>query len=274
MNELLKTDDKILNTKDLNTSLLYKNMIEEIKEHLPHIQNETKKFYKSGSQYKYTTLDITDLTPISTIKHLSVLIEQTKLALQGSNTAVKKDKLSIEQKENEIKSTKDIYKKRLLEIEIEELYIKVESVNGYVEASIRKLKYLVTQYNAILKKIGKTSITEEEYEKEEARCHIMTAMKQALISARPRGGIIDEGNQIYMFDLGINGAVAQREVTAYLELEQEIYERGEEPTHALTLFWLNSFADKYEECGKVFAENRGFIVLDESALLRKEIENE
>ena len=30
----------------------------------------------------------------------------------------------------------------------------------------------------------------------------MTALKQALNSARPRGGVIDEGNSIYLFDIG------------------------------------------------------------------------
>ena len=39
-------------------------------------------------------------------------------------------------------------------------------------------------------------------------------MKQALNSARPRNGHIDEGNMIYLFDLGISGAQAQAETIA------------------------------------------------------------
>ena len=73
-----------------------------------------------------------------------------------------------------------------------------------------------------MKHIGKEELTEADYELEEARYHIMTCMKQALNSARPRGGTIDEGNMIYLFDLGINAAQAQAEVFAYLQWENKI----------------------------------------------------
>ena len=74
----------------------------------------------------------------------------------------------------------------------------------------------IKRYGGILVKVGKETITEEDYEREEARYHIMTCMKQALNAARARQGIIDEGNLIYLFDLGINAAQAQAEVFAYL----------------------------------------------------------
>ena len=47
--------------------------------------------------------------------------------------------------------------------------------------------------------------------------HVMTCLKQALNAARARGGVIDEGNLIYLFDMGINSAQAQAEIYAYLE---------------------------------------------------------
>ena len=100
----------------------------------------------------------------------------------------------------------------------------------------------------------------------------MTAMKQALCAARTRGGIIDEGNHIYLFDMGINGTVAQAEMLSYLQLEQEMISRGEEPTHELTMQWLEACADKFADCGVKFAELRGFIPLDKKSLA-KEIAN-
>ena len=85
----------------------------------------------------------------------------------------------------------------------------------------------------------------------------MTAMKQALSSARPRGGTIDEGNMIYLFDLGINAAQAQAEVFAYLQWENNIISEGKAPTQfdnvinniqtnhilkKMLLFYLQSYA--------------------------------
>jgi len=104
------------------------------------------------------------------------------------------------------------------------------------------------------------------YEVEENRYHIMTAMKQALISARPRGGSIDEGNQIYMFDLGISGAQAQAEVYAYLHFENELIKKGQAPTHEHTMKWLEACADKFADDPKKFTERRGFTILDKQSL--------
>mgnify|MGYP005749353163 FL=1 len=97
----------------------------------------------------------------------------------------------------------------------------------------------------------------------------MTCMKQALNSARPRGGMIDEGNMIYIFDLGISGAQAQLEVVNYLEAENEIVKSGKEPTHEMTMRWLEACAERWANDSKVFAERRGFKLLDEESLTNK-----
>ena len=83
------------------------------------------------------------------------------------------------------------------------------------------------------------------YEREEARYHVMTAMKQALSAARTRNGLIDEGNQIYLFDLGISGAQAQAEMFAYLNFENELIKKGQARTHEHTMQWLEACADKF-----------------------------
>jgi hypothetical protein len=131
------------------------------------------------------------------------------------------------------------------------------------------MSFFSTQHEAILKKIGKEEITEEDYEINESRHHVMTAMKQALNAARTRGGMIDEGNYIYLFDMGINGAVAQAEILAYLQAEQEMLANGQEPTHELTIKWLEACADKFADSGKKYAELRGFIPLDKKSLVKE-----
>ena len=62
--------------------------------------------------------------------------------------------------------------------------------------------------------------------------------EQALNSARPRQGVIDEGNMIYLFDLGINAAQAQAEVFSYLNWENELVKQGKAPEHHHTVQWL------------------------------------
>jgi len=94
----------------------------------------------------------------------------------------------------------------------------------------------------------------------------MTCMKQALNSARPRQGIIDEGNMIYLFDLGINAAQAQLEVMSYLNWENELVQQGKAPEHEHTVEWLEGCADKWAGCPAAFANSRGFDVFDPTSL--------
>jgi hypothetical protein len=95
----------------------------------------------------------------------------------------------------------------------------------------------------------------------------MTAFNQALSAARSRGGIIDEGNHIYMFQLGINGAVAQKEITALLEAEDSAFIQGIEPSHEGTVLWLNLVADKFITAPEDFAVSRNLKILNDSLLL-------
>ena len=99
-------------------------------------------------------------------------------------------------------------------------------------------------------------------------------MKQALNAARARGGVIDEGNLIYLFDMGINSAQAQAEIYSYLQMENKLMNEGKAPTHEMTMRWLEACADKWEGDPQKFAERRGFTLLDKQSLTNtKKIES-
>jgi hypothetical protein len=128
------------------------------------------------------------------------------------------------------------------------------------------MNFMVNQHKQLLEAVGKNEITEEDYEREESRYHIMTCMKQALNAARSRNGMIDEGNLIYLFDLGINAAQAQAEVFAYLNMENQLISNGQAPTHEMTMRWLEACADKWQNDPETFAKRRGFSIFDRSSL--------
>jgi hypothetical protein len=209
---------------------------------------------------------------MGSMKHILAVIDRTRMALEEAYISIKRKQVELKKKTIEYDNTEDGYDKELLWIDIIEINNHLSNIENTVKGSLRKLSFFTTQYQAIMEKLGVDEITEEDYEKNESRHHIMTAMKQALCAARTRGGLIDEGNQIYLFDMGINGTVAQAEMLAYLQLEQEMLARGEEPTHEITMKWLEACADKFANCGTKFAELRGFIPLDKKSLT-KEIAN-
>jgi len=276
MVDKLKTE---LVIKNIQTSLSevkpeYKTMLKNIDKNMPMVQQACSNFYKSHSQFMGVTLDVTAITPIRSIKHTLAEVDKTKNALQEAQIRMQKKAVELKMKQRELLECQDDLQREMLEVEI--LEIQTHSVNAQnsVQGAIRKLNFFINQYNSLLKHLGVDEITEEMYEREENRYHIMTAMKQALTSARPRGGIIDEGNMIYIFDLGISGAQAQAEVFAYLNTENELMKNGKAPTHEMTMRWLEKCADKWEKDPEIFANRRGFTLLDKQSLTNtKKLEN-
>ena len=272
----LKTE---LVIKNIQTSLSevkpeYKTMLKNIDKNMPMVQQACSNFHKSHSQFMGVILDVTAITPIRSIKHTLAEVDKTKNALQEAQIRMQKKSVELKMKQRELLECQDDLQREMLEVEI--LEIQTHSVNAQnsVQGAIRKLNFFINQYNSLLKHLGVDEITEEMYEREETRYHIMTAMKQALTSARPRGGIIDEGNMIYIFDLGISGAQAQAEVFAYLNTENDLMKEGKAPTHEMTMRWLEACADKWEKDPEIFANRRGFTLLDKQSLTNtKKLEN-
>ncbi len=247
----------------------YNLMLKNIQDRLPAVQQDTSNFHKSHSQFMQVTLDVTAITPIRSIKHTLAEIDRTRSALQEAYINMRKKQVELKKKKDALENPKeplDAFDKELLEIEILELEGHLEGTQNHVNGALRKMNFMVNQHKQLLEKVGKNEITEEDYEKEEARYHIMTCMKQALNAARSRNGMIDEGNLIYLFDLGINAAQAQAEVFAYLNMENQLISQGQAPTHEMTMRWLEACADKWEKDPEQFAKRRGFSIFDRSSL--------
>ena len=137
-----------------------------------------------------------------------------------------------------------------------------------LKARYVKLNFFTNQYESLMKKIGKDELTEEDYERNEVKYHIMTCMKQALNAARSRNVLIEEGIVIAYLTSGINAAQAQAEVFAYLQWENETIKLGQAPDHAATVKWLEACADKWADCPHDFPKG-GLICLMKPRWLTK-----
>ena len=257
--------------KDIKTELInaapeYKTMVANINSKAEIIAQASSNFYKSHSQFMGVTVDVTAITPIRSIKHTLAEIYKTKNALQEAQINMQKNKIKLKMKEQELRETNNVLEKEMFKVEIIEIEMGFLNGQNVVQGAIRKLNFFVNQYESLLNHLGIDEVTEEMYEREENRYHIMTAMKQALHTARTRGGLIDEGNHIYLFELGINGATAQVDIFNYLKKENKMIGDGIAPSHEMTMQWLEACADKFEGDAKIFAERRGFKILDEQSL--------
>ena len=277
-NELVNTDDfdrnDLIIQSMVNNPLVkeeYKGMLKNITTNLPAIKKSSSNFYKSHSQFMGVMLDVTAITPVRSVKHTLAELDKTRMALEEAHLKMKKKDIELRQKEHKLDTDKslDEFDKELLDVEILEIKVNMNNIQNSITGAVRKMSFFTTQYKSILKKLDKEDITEEEYEKEEARYHVMTCLKQGLNAARSRGGVIDEGNMIYLFDMGINSAQAQAEVYSYLEMENKLMNEGKAPTHEMTMKWLEACADKFSPDAEKFAERRGFTLYDEDSLNTK-----
>ena len=253
----------------------YKQMLTNINATLPAIKESSSNFYKSHSQFMGVMLDVTAITPIRSVKHTLAELDKTRMALEEAQLKMMKKDIELRQKEKKMADGDyaDDLERELLETEILEVKVNMNNIQNSVSGAIRKMNFFTNQYKSILKKLGKDDITEEEYEKEESNYHVMTCLKQALNAARARGGVIDEGNLIYLFDMGINSAQAQAEIYAYLEMENKLMKEGKAPTHEMTMQWLEACAEKFSGEAEKFAERRGFKLYDEESLNTKLLDN-
>lgn len=250
-----------------NLSKEYTGMLTKIEDNMPAILEAQQAFYKTQSQFMDNMLTVTHPTPIRNIRQILAEINKSKTALDQAYLKIKKKNIYINRKKIQLDNTNDLLEKELINLQIQEAHLFIETTENYMKGAIRKISAYIEQYNALLKYIGKNEITEQDFEKEESRYHIGKAFEQALIAARSRGGIIDEGNFIYFQQIGINGAVAQYEITNYLNMEKAIIEDNKLPTHKMTLNWLNALMDEYEDYPRIFAETKGMTLGDLQSML-------
>ena len=211
-------------------------------------------------------LDVVDLTPINSARHLLAVVQRTRQALEEASISLRRKKLELKRKELELMSSEGNDTDELV-IDIDELNVQIANIEASGRGAVRKLATALEQYQNILTALGKEHLTELDYEQDQIRYHIMTAFNQALTAARARGGMIDEGNHIYLFQLGINGAVAQQEITALLEAEQEALNAGLMPDHEAVVKWLNLVADKFEKAPENYAALRNMQTLNTALVL-------
>lgn len=255
-----------MNELELSLPKQYTPILSSIDSLLPLANIDTENFNKSDSQFKMAVLDVVDLTPINSARHLLAVVQRTRQALEEASISLRRKKLELKRKELELMSSEGNDTDELV-IDIDELNVQIANIEASGRGAVRKLATALEQYQNILTALGKEHLTELDYEQDQIRYHIMTAFNQALTAARARGGMIDEGNHIYLFQLGINGAVAQQEITALLEAEQEALNAGLMPDHEAVVKWLNLVADKFEKAPENYAALRNMQTLNTALVL-------
>lgn len=278
--EVSKSFDQLINIMPE-----HKEMLETVKLNLPEVQRATSLFYKTQSQFMDNMMTVSHYTPLRNLRQILAQMNSTRDALKEAHFKLKKKEVELKQKQREydalfssydydgatLKNSDDDLKADLLEIEIQEIISNAESTRGYISGAIRQLTNYTEQYNNIVKSHKLESWNEADFEKEEERYHIMKAFEQAVCAARSRNGLIDEGNHIYLAQIGINGGAAQKFISEFLIEEQRHMQEngGQVPTHSALTTFLDRMANTFAGQASDFAKSKGMTVVSHNALILK-----
>lgn len=269
-------------TKALGLTSEYKDMLAIVRESAQAIAVATAQHGKSHSQFQYAMLDcagpLGGLTKLRNWRQILAVIERTRDALEDASFKLGLQQVKIKKLRGAIDITpaSDI-KSETLQIKLQEAECHVERLKRNMAGAIRKLTTYTLQFRELerqirmeLNKADDEPITEEEFERDEERFHIMKAFQQGLTAARAHGRI-DHGNMIYFDDIGISGTMAQEDVKNFLDAER-VY-RDKNPgyvheVHGLECDFLFAMAKKYAGCAEKLARAKGLLpgILHEATL--------
>lgn len=263
----------------------HKEMLEVVKESLPEVQRATSLFYKTQSQFMDNLLTVNHYTPLRNLRQILAQMNTTRDALKESHFKLKKKEVEFKKKQRDYENlfTIDGNDERvlkfqnldldadLLEIEMAEILSQADTTRGYISGAIRQLTNYTEQYNNIVKTHGLEKWNESDFEREEEEYHIKKAFEQAICAARPRQGVIDEGNQIYFAQIGINGGAAQNLVYDFFQNEQKFMQdnQGKLPTHVALTDFLNRMAATFKGSAAGLAQSKGMTTVSHNALIQK-----
>jgi len=279
-------ESKAVSIADSNLPEIAKNqprlqpMIAAIGKALPELNRAREYFGKTQTQFMDNVMTLSAPTPMRNIHQILANIEQIRSALSAHHFKSRRLAVELRQLKKKLEQTITEDDAELLQIDIDEKISQQKEGEIYVSGAIRRLANYTEQYNSLIEHIKKENpglgkFDEIDFELVEERYHIMKAFEQALGAARSHGGVIDEGNHIYFYQLGINGTAAQLEMNNYLVSEGRLVDaigkgqmsESKMPTHADTLEFLERMAKKYKGCSSGFAKWKGMQDRTSSSLL-------
>lgn len=255
----------------------HEQVIATIKNNLPAIQQVSKNFGKRQSEFMNTMLTVSQPTPLRRLRQCCSEIERTWEAIRHHYYKYKELALKVESIEQDItfirqaldvrynetdqrkerRTSKLGLKLRKKQLKLEKIRSDIVAGEKYIGGALRRVSQLSEQYKQMLRDAGKEAFTEEDFEEEEIEYHIKTALLQGLTAARSNGGSIDEGNHIYLQQIGVHGAIAQKRVEELLHKEKTMMSNNMVPDMKLVWDWLDKCYNEFKPAVYAFAQLKG-----------------
>ena len=257
----------------------YQVMLSNISLAMPEIERQLVHHVKGRTQFKANIIDVGGaVAGVTKLRNLRAILAKINESLAGLEEAsFEAAELDIRIKQHAIDAQNQTgLAQEYSDLQAQKLIAKHARIMKAIEGAIRKIAGYTEQFNELeincKRELGlgeNDKLTEYHFEKDEERYHIMKAFEQALHAFRTIGRI-DEGNNIFFFDIGISGELARRDIVEYLNKEDSVIKGGRYKPHEVFNFefsFLEQMAVKYTGCSDNAASVKGMLPLSKASLL-------
>ena len=251
MNELiLKSFNGLAQRKSYGGNSLEVNL-ENAQKAIEKVQYTARIWDRSRSQYMIKFLTCSNADGLLRMRQLGAEMDRKRQALSEAKYGYMKHLTKAKIKREEMEGETSENKRLLLEIEAAEFEATAGETMVKFEGALKEVETLANMHDSLKTKLG--DITEEEFEKAQAKSHIKRAVNQAVREVKQEGKIRC-GNAEYLEQSGLCTTAILKDIFIFLEEESEA---GTFSTGMLHKF-LDDTADKYGDCYIQQAEWLGF----------------
>ena len=251
MNELiLKSFNGLAQRKSYGGNSLEVNL-ENAQKAIEKVQYTARIWDRSRSQYMIKFLTCSNADGWLRMRQLGAEMDRKRQALSEAKYGYMKHLTKAKIKREEMEGETSENKRLLLEFEAAEFEATAGETMVKFEGALKEVETLANMHDSLITKLG--DITEEEFEKAQAKSHIKRAVNQAVREVK-QDGKIHCGNAEYLEQSGLCTTAILKDIFIFLEEESEA---GTFSTGMLHKF-LDDTADKYGDCYIQQAEWLGF----------------
>lgn len=263
--------------EDFSLKTIDDERINLISERMGEINRGLNAFAKTNTQFVSLALTLSEATPERNIRQIHAQLESKRGALSESQFRLLKQQNDLKRKmlrKQEIldapigkdkKYPSELHKELDLEridIEIEEVKSKMVDGRVHIEQAIKEIGMYQDAYDDIVEHFGLQNWDEMDMEESDVKYNLLRCFFQSLRSCR-QVGYINEPNQEWLEQLGINPSFVQFEILAFLDTErqvmQDLMQKGGGFGDDLTAVeeFVNHLYEKYKEAPLAQIKKRG-----------------
>ena len=206
---------------------------------IKRVQYTERIWDRSRSQWILKFLTCSNADGWLRMRQISAEMNRKRMALQEAKFNYMKRLTEAKIKREDMLSEESENRKLLLEIEAAEKESQAAETLVKVEGALKEVETLAQMHDQLKEKLG--DITEEEFEKGQAKSHIKRATMQAIREVKECGKI-KTGNAEYLEQSGLSTTAILRDIFDFLKEEEQ---SGVGDTSLLHAF-LDRTAEKYK----------------------------